>query len=159
MPGSLPSLAHQSATHRFTANGQRYTAGRRELVELLAQLGRPVTTYELLEARPKLTQSSVYRNLVVLEEMGVVQRVATGEDKARYELAEEIIGHHHHLICLACARVEDFVIPTGAEETLDTLLANAVAPSGFAPEGHRLDILGHCAECREQRGPGSRRST
>ena len=47
-------------------DGQRYTAGRRSLVEVLGQAGRPLTAAEILEAG-SLPQSSAYRNLAVLE--------------------------------------------------------------------------------------------
>lgn len=130
-----------------TRADQRYTTGRRQLVDLLADLGRPVTTYELLEAQPKLTQSSVYRNLVMLADLGVVQRVAGVDDRQRYELAEEIIGHHHHLVCINCGGVEDFTVGAGAERSLEALFEQAVDGTGFRPSSHRLDLLGTCGRC------------
>lgn len=145
---SVPlSVVHEAAKRRLLDAGQVYTSGRRELVELLHSMGRPVTAHELLEARPKLTQSSVYRNLAVLEEMRVVQRVAGADDRSRVELAEDIIGHHHHLVCVHCGAVEDLVIPAKAETTLDRLFHEAVEGTGFVATGHRLDILGTCKHC------------
>ena len=75
---------HDAAAARLRVADQRYTSGRRELVELLASTGRPATIPDLLEARPKLTQSSVYRNLAMLEEVGVVQKVVSSDDRARF---------------------------------------------------------------------------
>jgi len=141
------SAVHEAAKRRLLDAGQMYTSGRRELVELLFSLGRPVTAHEVLEARPKLTQSSVYRNLAVLEEMRVVQRVAGGDDRTRVELAEDIIGHHHHLVCVVCGMVEDLVISAKAERAIDTVFDQAVEGTGFIATGHRLDILGTCKRC------------
>lgn len=141
------SVVHEAAKRRLVDAGQMYTSGRRELVELLFSIGRPVTAHEVLEAGPKLTQSSVYRNLAMLEDMRVVQRVAGAGDRARVELAEDIIGHHHHVVCLMCGRVDDLVIPHKAERTLDALLDQAVDGTGFVASGHRLDILGTCRRC------------
>ena len=124
-----------------------YTSGRRELVELLASTGRPATIPDLLETRPRLTQSSVYRNLAMLEEVGVVQKVVSTDDRARYELAEDLMGHHHHLICVACGRVDDFVVSPRAERSIETVLGNAIGNTGFRASGHRLDVVGTCAEC------------
>lgn len=138
---------HDAVADKLRAEGQLYTSGRRQLVELLAALNRPVTTYELLESRTKLTQSSVYRNLAVLEEVGIVQKVASSDDRARFELAEDLIGHHHHLICVACGRVDDFVVPARTEKTLDAALAQVVSSTGFLAAGHRLDVIGTCAAC------------
>ncbi len=124
-----------------------YTAGRRELVELLAGFGRPATVSELLELRPKLTQSSMYRNMTDLEGVGVVQKVVGADDRTRFELAEELIGHHHHSICTNCGAVDDFVVPARAERSLEAALAKALEESGFRPTGHRLDVVGLCADC------------
>jgi Fe2+ or Zn2+ uptake regulation protein len=100
-----------------------------------------------LETRPKLTQSSVYRNLAILEEVGVVQKVVSSDDRARYELSEELMGHHHHLICLSCGLVDDFVVPARSERSLETILERAIEATGFQPSGHRLDVVGLCARC------------
>jgi len=138
---------HEAALARLRAVDQMYTSGRRELVELLAAIERPATIPDLLEGRPKLTQSSVYRNMTVLEAVGVVQKVVSTDDRARYELSEELMGHHHHLICVSCGRVDDFVVPTRSERTLEAVLERAIGDTGFRPTGHRLDIVGMCAAC------------
>ena len=138
---------HDAAMTQMRAADQIYTTGRRELVELLAGLGRPATIPDLLETRPKLTQSSVYRNLVILEEVGVVQKVVSSDDRARYELSEDLMGHHHHLICLSCGVVDDFVVPDRAERNLEAALERAIGNTGFRPTGHRLDVVGVCARC------------
>ncbi len=124
-----------------------YTKGRRELVDLLAGVSRPATMPELLEQRPKLTQSSMYRNMTDLETVGIVQKVIGADDRTRYELAEELIGHHHHVICTKCGAIEDFVVPPRTERALEAALEKALAETGFRPTGHRLDVVGLCADC------------
>ena len=59
---------HDAVAVRLRSADQRYTSGRRRLVELLAEAPRPETIPELLGRAPSLAQSSAYRNLVVLEE-------------------------------------------------------------------------------------------
>lgn len=138
---------HDASAMRLRGADQLYTTGRRELVELLASMGRPVTIPELLAERPKLTQSSVYRNLAMLESAGVVQKVVSTDDRARFELAEDLMGHHHHLICVDCGRVDDFVVSPAAEQRIESVLELAIADTGFQPSGHRLDIVGTCVGC------------
>jgi Fur family transcriptional regulator, ferric uptake regulator len=138
---------HDAAGSLLRAAEQLYTAGRRELVGLLASVGRPATIPDLLATRPRLTQSSVYRNLAVLEQVGVVQKVVSSDDRARYELAEDLMGHHHHMICVSCGRIDDFVVPPRAERTVEMVLERAVGSTGFRTAGHRLDVVGTCAEC------------
>jgi len=79
---------HEAVSRQLRAAGQRYTASRRRLVELLANAGSPLSIVEVLGRAPGLPQSSLYRNLATLEQAGVVVRVGTGDDFARYELAE-----------------------------------------------------------------------
>ena len=138
---------HEAAGSLLRADDQLYTSGRRELVGLLASVGRPATIPDLLEMRPKLTQSSVYRNLAVLEQVGVVQRVVSSDDRARYELAEDLMGHHHHLICVSCGRVDDFVVSSRGERSVEAVLERAIGETGFQAAGHRLDVVGICADC------------
>jgi Fe2+ or Zn2+ uptake regulation protein len=138
---------HDLASDRLRSDGQRYTAGRRDLVTLLAELDQPVTIPQLLERRRGLAQSSAYRNLAVLERAGVVQRVVTADEFARYELAEDLTDHHHHLICSTCGEVSDFTVPPAVEERLERALADAAAQAGFRTTGHRLDLVGTCAGC------------
>jgi Fe2+ or Zn2+ uptake regulation protein len=133
---------------RLTRVSQRYTANRRRLVRLLDGQDRPLTMPELLASGDGLAQSSVYRNLVVLEQAGVVRRVVTDDEYARYELAEDLTGHHHHhLVCVICGAVEDFIVPTEIEAMLDEALTSIAAGHSFAADAHRLDLMGRCGRC------------
>jgi Fe2+ or Zn2+ uptake regulation protein len=137
----------RTATARLRDAGQRYTDSRSTLVHLLSSSGRPLTIPEILSARAGMPQSSVYRNLAVLEQVGVVQKVASSDDRARYELAEDLMGHHHHLICVSCGRVDDFVVSPRAERSVEAVLERAISDTGFRAAGHRLDVVGTCADC------------
>ena len=89
----------------------------------------------------------MYRNMTDLEAAGIVQKVIGTDDRTRYELAEALIGHHHHSICVHCGKVDDFVVPPATEHTLESALSDALASAGFRPTGHRLDVVGVCAAC------------
>ena len=97
---------HATAASRLRDDGQRYTTQRRALVDLLESVDQPLTIPQLLEHHPGLAQSSAYRNLAVLERAGVVHRIVTSDEFARYELAEDLTHHHHHLICSSCGDVD-----------------------------------------------------
>ena len=126
---------------------QRYTTGRRRLVAALQAGDGPLTITQILAEDDTLAQSSVYRNLTILEEVGAVTRIVTRDDFARYELAEHLTGHHHHLICSSCGDVADFALSSRFEANLDRALNQAAEVVGFSVEAHRLDLLGTCAEC------------
>ena len=127
---------------------QRYTSNRREIVRVLDESDRPLTITELLQRTSKLPQSSAYRNLTFLEEVGIVVRVLAADEFARFELSEDLTGHHHHLICTACGAVEDFILAGTAERQLEAALGVATEKVGFAGLHHRLDVVGLCRSCR-----------
>ena len=134
------------AANRLRRDGQRYTTSRRELVAVLVDRG-PLTIPEILRMKPGLPQSSAYRNLAVLERSGVVRRIITSDEWARYELAEPLAEHHHHLICASCGGVVDFTVSSQLERSLDSALTRVAHDNGFEVHDHRLDLLGRCATC------------
>jgi Fe2+ or Zn2+ uptake regulation protein len=146
MIGSVASDLHSTVTGRLNGVGQRYTAQRRALVGVLVRARKPLSTAEIVQARTG-PQSSVYRNLAVLEHAGVVHRVITEEGFARFELTEELTEHHHHLICSNCGKVEDVTIPSDVESTMDRTVDRLAKRSGFAEVRHRLDLIGTCRAC------------
>ena len=138
---------HHAIGVRLRADDQRYTTGRRNLVDVLAAAGRPLTASEILQAGG-LAQSSAYRNLAVLETCGVVHRVSGSDEFARFELAEDLTDHHHHhLICTNCGLVTDFTVSDRLERSLELVMDTVSATTGFAPDHHRLDLLGRCSSC------------
>lgn len=139
---------HTIASRRLARDGQRYTQSRRVLVEVLAAADHPLSIPGILEAGPRLAQSSVYRNLAVLERAGVVSKVVTTGEWACFELAEDLTGHHHHLICSECGSVRDMVMPHDVEALVAEALAGLAAGEGFVVDHHRLDLFGRCSACQ-----------
>jgi Fe2+ or Zn2+ uptake regulation protein len=138
---------HDVVGARLRASGQRYTDKRSALVDALASSAQPVTIHQLLEELPSASQSSAYRNLAVLERAGVVHRVVTSDDFARYELAQDLTEHHHHLVCPSCGDVIDFILPEEFEVQLELTLRRAAKHHRFEPTDHRLDVIGTCRRC------------
>jgi Fe2+ or Zn2+ uptake regulation protein len=141
---------HGLVERRLRKVSQRYTSGRKAVVEVLANAGHPLSIEDIGEFAPRLPRSSAYRHLVDLQQCGVVRRVAANDDYYRFELAEDITEHHHHLICTLCGKVVD-VTPTPAfERAMANYLDHLSASNGFVSNDHRLDVLGACATCRKR---------
>jgi Fe2+ or Zn2+ uptake regulation protein len=145
----MPASAelHASAAGRLAEREQRYTANRQAIVEVLAAQTAPVTLPDLLRARRGLSQSSTYRNLAALEDAGVVRRLVAGGEHAHYELAEDLTGHHHHLVCASCGAIEDVELAADLERELEAAFDALARARGFVPEAHTIDIHGRCASC------------
>jgi Fur family transcriptional regulator, ferric uptake regulator len=137
------------AADRLRRDGQRYTPNRQELVRLLADAPHPLTIPDLISLRSGLAQSSVYRNLSVLERAGVVKRIVTADEWARYELADEFTEHHHHLICSQCGTIRDFTVAPKLERDIDTAIHAIADRYGFALTHHTLDLVGRCEACTQ----------
>jgi Fur family ferric uptake transcriptional regulator len=146
-PNHGSTLLHDTVTRQLRAREQRLTTTRRLIVDVLAAAPGPLTIPEILGRRDGLAQSSVYRNLVVLEEVGVVHRIVTTHDFARYELAEDLTEHHHHLVCSNCGRVDDLPATAAVERSVAAAIDEAASKAGFRTEHHRLDLVGLCANC------------
>lgn len=152
---SAPPSVHDQAALRLGVLDQRYTAVRRSLVTTLADAGRPLSVPEILEANTALPQSSAYRNVTALIEAGVVRRVTGIDDRGRFELSEDLAGHHHHLTCARCGTVED-VVPSGRLERAMDEAARAIAEEqGYEVIGHQFDLVGTCPACQEAPRPST----
>jgi Fe2+ or Zn2+ uptake regulation protein len=144
----LPPEVHEEIAVRLAALDQRYTRLRRAMVETLATAGRPLTIPELLVSNTRLSQSSAYRNITALIDAGAARRVNGTDDHGRFELAEELSGHHHHLVCGNCGKVADVRPAPRLERALAEAARAAAAEQDFDVTEHRFDLVGVCADCR-----------
>jgi Fur family transcriptional regulator, ferric uptake regulator len=138
---------HETAASRLRLVGQQYTRTRRAIVDVLRKASDPLTIPEIMKAKTGLALSSVYRTLAVLEQANIVHRLVTNNEFSRYELAEELSNHHHHLICTSCGRVKDFTLSSKVERSASKSLEQIATEAGFEMHGHRLDVVGLCADC------------
>ena len=141
------AVLHGAAAERVAALDQRYTASRRALVHALLEAERPLTITEILAGAKGMPQSSAYRNLTVLCEAGVARRLPGVDDLGRFELAEDLAGHHHHLQCTSCGSLVDFDASAQLERALAEAARRVAAETGYEITGHRLDFDGRCPAC------------
>jgi Fe2+ or Zn2+ uptake regulation protein len=126
----------------------RYTPGRQAVIELLASFGRPMSISDISHAIPDVPRSSAYRHLSDLQRAGVVRRIAASDEFARFELAEDLTHHHHHLLCTLCGKVIDVTPSSAFERTVTSMVNELTLQQGFQATSHALDVIGHCAACQ-----------
>jgi Fe2+ or Zn2+ uptake regulation protein len=139
---------HEVVERRLRLIDQRYTSGRRAIVGLLVSAGHPVSIGDIAERLPGLPRSSAYRHLTDLHAAGLVRRVTASDEFTRFELAEDLTEHHHHLLCMNCGKVIDVTLPAGLEQQASEAIGELADAEGFQAHSHRLDVLGLCAACR-----------
>lgn len=142
-----PSL-HREVERRLTERDIRYTKGRRSVVTTLATADGPRSAAELHgDIGSAVPLSSLYRCLTVLEDAGVVAPHFASKGITRYELAEWLTGHHHHLVCLDCGSVEDIDVLPSQESRVRSVVGEIAAAAAFTAVDHSLEIEGRCSQC------------
>jgi len=133
---------------RLLDNDIRFTKGRRAVVDAMSEASGPMSAAELSDLLgAEVPLSSLYRTLAILEEAGVAVHHLGAKGMTRYELAEWLTGHHHHLVCVVCGSVEDVEIPESEERTLRGLVSEIGVRNDFTPTDHALEIEGRCSSC------------
>ena len=134
---------------RLNDRDVRYTRGRRKVVAALHEADGPMSAAELHDkVSVDVPLSSLYRTLAVLEEAEVVMPHFGTRGITRYELAEWLTGHHHHLVCVVCGTVDDIDVPPRYEEAVRVLVDKIAGVGSFSPSGHVLEIEGRCSKCQ-----------
>jgi Fe2+ or Zn2+ uptake regulation protein len=138
-----------AARHRLENHDMRFTPARRLVIEILIESDGPQSAGELAAAiNGAVPLSSLYRTLSVLEESEVIERFPDQAGVARYELAEWLTGHHHHLTCILCGATNDVDVPKDLEAAVARTVTEAGRRLDFDVSGHRLDLQGVCRRCR-----------
>jgi len=99
----------------------------------------------------RVSRSTIYRTLAILEKLGLVNKLDVGDGQSRYEFAQTG-KHHHHLICIKCGKAIDvsgkaIEAYTGKVSALEHVLSEYF---DFDVQSHRFDFLGICSECRRK---------
>lgn len=125
--------------------GHRVTQERLALFEEIFAQHKHIDAEELLATIKsrglKISRATVYRNLDLLVECGMVRKQRLGRDRFLYE---HVHGgqHHDHLVCTGCGRVVEFMSPGIA-----ALQSEICRAHGFVPTRHTLQISGLCNDC------------
>ena len=140
-PGGMVKIAtRESRLERLCAErGMRMTGQRRVIAQVLSESGDHPDVEELhrrAAARDsRISLSTVYRTVRLLEEAGILERHDFGDGRARYEPARH--DHHDHLINMTTGEVIEF-----KNEQIERLQESVARELGFRLIGHRLELFG-----------------
>ncbi len=143
----------ERAETTLAAAGHRRGGARRALLELLDGQECALTAVEIEDAlRPRgargsaagrpVSRASVYRILDELEQLGLVQRVETGQAMVRYERVCEQEEHHHHLVCDECGLVMPF-----SDAGLERAIGKLSERVPLRVSEHEIVLHGSCRDC------------
>ena len=118
----------------------RRTEQRQAIVDALKRSDRAVTAQELHAELHGVGLATVYRNLQRLAEEGDADTLRRDSGELAFLLCEG--GHHHHLSCRVCGRVERI-----QDCRLDDWARSVAEEHRFAEVEHRAELVGVCAAC------------
>jgi Fur family ferric uptake transcriptional regulator len=143
-----PSTWVQRAAQGLAQAGYRRGGARRAILELLGEQECALSAVEIqreLSVRNReVSRASVYRVMEELEQLGFVQRVELGTGVVRFEPARHGPGHHHHLLCDRCGRLQPF-----ADDGLERAIRRVSERLPLRVSEHEIVIHGACERCSQ----------
>ena len=95
---------------------------------------------EVAATHPNISKATVYRNLNLLSEMGMIRKLEIPGGADRFD---HICKEHCHVKCEKCGRVFDIDIPY-----IDGLENRVENRNGFEITGYDILFRGICPDCR-----------
>lgn len=135
--------------NRLRENGVRMTPQRHAILNyLLSTMSHPTADeiYKALELSfPNMSVATVYNNLRVFKDAGLVKELTYGDSSSRFDANME---DHYHIICRDCGKITDFEYPM-----LTEVEKKAAEKTGYLVETHRMEVYGVCPDCRMKSEP------
>lgn len=129
--------------------GYKLTPQRRSIVDtIIKNEGKHLTAEEIYDEVkkdcPEIGLATVYRTILLLEEIGVIYKLDLNDGCSRYELAHAHETHrHHHLVCNECGKVYEV-----EADLLDELEEEIEKKYGFEILDHSVKFFGRCEQCK-----------
>lgn len=125
----------------------RNTAQRSIILNVLKGMKTHPTADELYEKvrneMPRISLGTVYRNLMMLAELGVVRKLETAGKQMRFD---GDLSPHVHIRCRRCGRVDDiWADPISIPEHMKTIDFR-----GYQVTGYALEYEGVCPDCAKK---------
>lgn len=135
-----------SALDKLKTKGVRMTPQRHAILSyLISQMDHPTADdiYKALgDQFPNMSVATVYNNLRLFKEAGLVKELTYGDSSSRFDAN---INEHYHVICRECNKIVDFEYPC-----LDDVEQIASKETGFKVESHRMEVYGVCSDCESK---------
>lgn len=128
----------------MSVRGLRVTDQRKTLAKLFSESVSYLSPKDVYDHMGKtytgLSFDTVYRNLRVMEELGVLEQVMF-EEGVKFKIHCRGGDHHHHMICLDCGKTYPIKFcPMDQTEV----------PTDFKVIRHKFEVFGQCKACVEE---------
>lgn len=128
----------------MSAGGLRVTDQRKTLAKLFFEANSYLSPKDVYDYMGKtysgLSFDTVYRNLRVMEELGVLEQVMF-EEGVKFKIHCREHDHHHHMICLDCGKTYPIKYCPMEQTNI---------PSDFKVIRHKFEVFGYCLDCAKE---------
>ncbi len=124
----------------------RMTHQRRMILEELKKSFEHPSACELYkkvrEKLPHISLGTVYRNLEILTEQGLIRKLEMASGQRRFDAG---MPDHNHILCISCGRLDD--VPADLDVDLETVQRTVGHATGFKDIGWNVGFHGLCPDC------------
>ncbi len=122
---------------------RRNSAQKQMILDALKKLKHPTVQEvldEVIKQYPHMSRATVYRNLHLLAEYGVIKSLTFPDSPERFDLQ---MSMHYHMTCTRCGEI--FNIEQEYFKDIDEKIAE---DTGFSIESHTIYFKGVCHLCK-----------
>jgi len=137
-------LDTQKIINFFREKGLKVTSQRLAIYKfILSRKDHPTAEQiyqELRNEYPTISLGTIYKNLNLLKDLGLIQELGFKEGSVRYDPDMEI---HVNMVCSNCGKISDY-----KTENVEKLWNTLILDLGIKPIGQRIDIYYECDDCK-----------
>jgi Fur family ferric uptake transcriptional regulator len=133
----------EAVIQRLEEQSHRVTPSRLAVMKAVLDRSGHFSVDDILSRLPGVGRATVFRTMKLLSELGILCRVLLEDGSLRYRVSHSQ-GHHHHLVCVSCASVQELDACIAPDA-----LGDLARSTGYEIEGHWLEFFGRCAACRD----------
>ena len=125
-------------------SGLKATFQRINILEVIEKHGHMAieSIYdEVVKVHPSLSLATIYKNIILMTEKGVLVEVPIAGKKPKYELKK---SDHIHLVCTVCGEVKD----KPCLEATDKILYELTDKEHFTLNKRQINLYGVCSACQ-----------
>jgi Fur family ferric uptake transcriptional regulator len=126
---------------RLALRGHRITPSRRRVLDAVLAQPAHFTVDDVLRSTSNVGRATVFRTMKLLLDLNLVCRILLDDGTLHYRVSTR--GHHHHLVCTDCGRVEDFT-----KCDVEPLVRELAKATDYEIQAHWLEVYGRCHACR-----------
>ncbi len=140
----MKNIPQNKSIEIIKKNNLKVTPQRIAILEIIESYGHITieSLYQELSLKhTSLSLATVYKNILMMVEIGMLLEVPVLGIKSKYELKKE---NHIHLICTSCGNIEDKPL----EPSIENIFSDLAHQKDFKLQYEQIILYGLCMFCQ-----------